>query len=327
MTPVAELDGGYGENNKFPYGSMRVYYQVGDDMNMSNIANAARQGRTFITSGPIVFAEIDGKYKVGDVVPADGKQHTLSLDAYASGDIDDYLSYIIIFRNGKIHKLWDVRDEKPRHIKKNLDVRESEQAWYVIKVYGRDAWENPEYLDVLAVCEQIQNGLFKGEVKKENSNCMTSPFYFRETTRDPAALQSIVNLTLLDSATKQLVKNAEIDVLLYGESLDKLTVSGGQVSFKMPVNAMLKISAEGLPTIRRGLYLDFPPHQQLIETFASGRWLEQNNWSQNLNPGQAPWEAFRFEETREILSKVDWIIEMKSNERDDLWDDFERIFE
>ncbi|RQW02237.1 hypothetical protein EH222_13940, partial [candidate division KSB1 bacterium] len=31
LTPLAELDGGYGENNKFPYGLYRVYYQVGDD--------------------------------------------------------------------------------------------------------------------------------------------------------------------------------------------------------------------------------------------------------------------------------------------------------
>jgi len=328
LTPLAELDGGYGENNKFPYGSMRVYYQVGEHMSMSNIAEAVRKGRTFVTSGPIVFADMDGQYQVGDVVPADGMKHKLYIDAYASGEIDDYLSYVIVFRNGKIHKLWDLRDEKPRHVEKNLEIIESKQAWYAIKAYGRDAWEDPKNLDVMAVCEEIQTGTFKGEIRKENSNCMTSPFYFRsESMSDPAPLESNVTLTLKHPKTKLLVKKARIDVLLNGNKINELDVTNGQVSFKMPVNAILKISSPGLPTIRRGLYLDYPPHQKMIETFASGRWLDQSNWKKLLSPGQVPWEAFQFEKARSVLSNVDWILEMKPNERDELWEEFERLFE
>ena len=328
MTPLAELDGGYGENNKFPYGSMRVYYQVGDKMSMANVAEALRKGRTFITSGPIVFADLDDKYTAGDVIPADGKKHTLNIDAYASGEQDDYLSYIVVFRKGKIHKLWDVREEKSRHIKKELEITETEQAWYVIKGYGRDAWQNPDNLDVMAVCRQIQEGTFKGEVRRENSNCMTSPFYFRpKSLSDPAPLQSDVSLTLVHPETLLPIKSATIDLLLNGRKIERLDVKNGKISFKMPVNAMLKISSEDLPTIRRGLYLDYPPHQKLIETFASGRWLDQNNWKEILSPGQVPWEAFQFEKTRETLSHVDWTIEMEANERDGLWEDFETLFE
>jgi hypothetical protein len=39
-----------------------------------------------------------------------------------------------------------------------------------------------------------------------------------------------------------------------------------------------------------------------------------------------PWEAFQFEKAREILSDVDWSIEVKPNERDGLWEKFEMLF-
>ncbi|NQT27504.1 hypothetical protein HQ585_19275 [candidate division KSB1 bacterium] len=181
--------------------------------------------------------------------------------------------------------------------------------------------------EVMAVCEQIQTGEFKGEVRKENSNCMTSPFYFRpKAVQDPPCLEANVMLTLVDPETKRKVKYAKIEILLYGGKIKELDVTQGQVSFNMPVNAMLKISSPGLPKIHRSLYLDYPPHQQLIETFASGRWLEQNNWKEFMNPGQVPWEAFAFEETEEVLSNVNWTIEIQENKRDALWKEFESLF-
>ena len=237
------------------------------------------------------------------------------------------MTYIIVFRNGKIKKLWDIRDKKPRHVKKSLDIKEPNRAWYVIKVYGSDAPKNPENLDVMAVCERIGDGTFAGDIHSENSICLSSPFYFRpENTKDPEPLESAVKLTLIEPESNQRAKEATIDVLLYGKKIKKLNARDGRLSFRMPVNAMLKISAPGLPTIHRGLYLDYPPHRQLIETFANGRWLEHHSWKEKLGPGQVPWEAFQFEKTRAILSDVDWRIEMIPNERDSLWNDFEKIF-
>jgi hypothetical protein len=327
MTPVAELDGGYGKNNKFPYGSMRVYYQVGKEMTMEHIVDAFKRGRTFVTSGPIVFADVDNEYQIGDSVPADDTNHSLNIEAYASGDANDYLSYILVFRNGEIYKLWDLRPQRIRAWSKKLQIKESERSWYVIKAYGKNAWTNTKNLDVMAVCSQIQAGTFQGETGKENAICITSPFYFRPAgIDDPQPLRSRINLTLIHPETKKLVKKARIDIMLQGEKINEIETADGRASFAMPVNAILSISCEDLPTIRRGLYMDYRPHQELIETFANGQWLEQNNWKKNLSPGQVPWEAFRFERTREVLSNVDWTIEIKPNERDNLWQDFENLF-
>jgi hypothetical protein len=45
-----------------------------------------------------------------------------------------------------------------------------------------------------------------------------------------------------------------------------------------------------------------------------------------LTPGEVPWEAFHFEKTKQVLSNVNWNIEMSSNERDPLWKKFDGIF-
>jgi len=327
MTPLAELDGGYGPDNKFPYGTMRVYYQVGDTLSMDRLIQAVRQGRTFVTSGPLVFTDLDNKYRPGDELPANGAGHNLHIDAYASGDADDYLTWLVVFRNGQIHKLWDLRAEKPRHYVTELPVQESSHAWYVIKAYGRKSWELSENLDVMAVCRKIEQGVFNATDNNERDICLTSPYYFRPPgASEPAALESQVAITLLHPVTGQALPQGAIEVQLNGTVIGAHPLKNGKVSFSMPCNAILKISAPGLTPITRCLYLDYPPQQKLIETLANGSWLQQNNWQNTMHPGQVPWEAFHFDKTKEILTNVDWIIVMQPNERDALWKDFETLF-
>jgi len=327
MPAVAELDGGYGEGNKFPYGSMRVYYQVVDRMSPENVAAALKRGRTFVTSGPVIFTNIDGFLQLGDSIRAGGSGHTLHIDAYASGERNDYLSYVVVFRNGKIHHLWDLRKQKTRHVQKSLEFSETEEAWYVVKAYGKKAWKNPANLDVMELCGRIEDGVSVVETGGAFDICITSPFYFfTKDPADPPCLQSDVHLTLLHPETQEKIGKACIKIMLEGEATDSLYTEYGQARFTMPIHAMLVISAEGFPTIRRGLYLDYPPHQKIIETLANGSWLEKHDWKAKLSPGQVPWEAFQFDETKETLRNVEWTIEMRPNERDESWEDFEKLF-
>lgn len=87
----------------------------------------------------------------------------------------------------------------------------------------------------------------------------------------------------------------------------------------MPLGAVLRIEVPGHPRIYRSLYLDYAPHRAFIEELATGRWLDRDGWRAVLKPGQLPWEAFRFEETKALLADVDWVIELEENERDEAW--------
>jgi hypothetical protein len=316
MPAFSELDGGLGKDDKFYYGSMRTYFHVDGTFSIDKMVESARAGRSFLTSGPIVMANIDSRFEIGDVVPAGNKKHILKISAHASGEGDDYLSYVVVFRNGKIFKLWDVRQDKRRTFDASLPIIEKERSWYIVKVYGRHAWQDPGSLDVIAVCEGRQK---TEPINGEQDVAFTNPFYFRqEGQKDIEPLHSKVELTLSDSSNNSATIKGTIELLLAGKKIKTISVTHNNVSFEMPVNALLKIHIDGYPVLYRNLYVDYLPHRNLIEELSSGRWREKYA-SRKFVPGEVPWEAFNFDETKKILSDVKWTIPLKQNERDLLY--------
>ncbi|MEO6282496.1 MAG: hypothetical protein ABIN80_14285 [Dyadobacter sp.] len=331
IPPLAELDGGYPRDNKFYYGSLRTYFLTDPNVkvhSVDQIADAVKKGHTFVTSGPIIFADIDKTHQIGDVIPIDSNAHQLNIQVYASGEADDYLSYVVIFRNGKIYRLWDLRQKQPREFKETLEIKEDKHAWYLVKVYGKQAWKDTADLDVMQHCltlelaEEIQT--FPGG---KFSVAFTSPFYFRNRNEgQPKPLVSKTDLAILDPKTKKPIRNCRIDVFVAGEHIDSLMLNDGKGQFRIPINALLKISAVGHETITRSLYVDYPPYLKIIEKIANGKWMEENNWKKTLIKGDVPWSVFEFEKTKSILSNVKWEIKLEPNEREGLWEDFDKLF-
>jgi hypothetical protein len=269
MPAISELDGGLGQKDRFYYGSMRTYYHIEGDFKISSVADAVRRGETFVTSGPIVMANVDEKYKIGEIIRPSNSGHKMNIEAWASGDKNDYLSWVILFRNGEIHKLWDLRDEKVRHFDEAVKIKESEKAWYVIKAYGTKTWQDAAPLDVLNVSDQLFHAKITPEQKEQHDVCITSPFYFwPEGVNDPETLISDINLSLTSVDGKE-INNAEVEILINGASIKSIQVENGVANFQMPVHGMLKISS-GNKTIYRSLFMDFKPHRDLLEKLASG---------------------------------------------------------
>ena len=328
LAPVAELDGGFDAATRFYYGAMRTYVRAGRDRGMPGIVEAVRAGHTFVTSGPIVLASVDDRYQVGDVVPADGAPHLLRIQAFASGDRDDHLTYVILFRNGRIHRLWDVRESRPRSLEEAVSLRETASAWYAIKAYGRNSDRPPEALDVMAVCDAVARGRPGPALPKESDVCLTSPFYFRpEGVADPPPLRSHVRLTVLDPESGAPIGKGTVAVQLLGRTIATHELGEDALELTMPVNALLVLEAPGHPTLRRSLSLDYRPYRDLLERLATGRWLDAHGGRERWQPGQVPWEAFFLDEARAALADVEWTIRLEPNERDALWPRFERLFD
>jgi hypothetical protein len=94
----------------------------------------------------------------------------------------------------------------------------------------------------------------------------------------------------------------------------------------VPVGAVLVFEAAGRPTLRRTLYLDYPPARARLERLANGSWLSDFGGRDRLKPGQVPWSALGFAEARALLSDVVWTVVWQANERDPLWDAFDAAF-
>ena len=272
------------------------------------------------------MADADGKYAIGDIVPSDGKKHLINIHAYASGEKDDYLSYIIAYRNGKVFKIWDVRNKKIRKFREALPIIEKDKAWYIVKVYGKRAWKNTASLDVMRVCEKNKDDEIEYR-EGGNDVAFTNPFYFwRREDKDPETLESKIDLTLNAPPGKPQINDASIDILVAGKTINTIKLSDGKAKFSMPVNALLKVMVNGYPPLYRNLYLDYPPHQKLVEDLASGNWMNKYDSTKKFNSGEVPWQEFNFEKTKQILSDVKWNIELAPNERDSLWKDLDAVF-
>jgi hypothetical protein len=325
---VSELDGtGIGENEPFYYGSMRTYYHLKGEFSIKNVVEAVKRGETFVTSGPIIMANVDDNYKIGEIIRIDGLEHKLNINAYCSGDLEDYLSYVIVFRNGHIYKLWDIREQKPRVFKNSLAINEKDKAWYVVKVYGRKAWKKSDNIDVFKVCnnELTDDSLSSGG--DIHDVAITSPFYFWAAgVSDPEPMVSAINVTITDPVTGINIKDVKIDIINNGKISETISAKNGKATFTMQINCILKISAKGYPVIYRGLYLDYKPHMDLIENIASGKWMKSYYKNRNFVAGQIPWEAFNFDETKKVLSNVEWKIDLIENERDNSWSIFDGFF-
>jgi hypothetical protein len=324
MPAISELDGGYGQDNRFPYGLFRTYFFTEGKTDPNSVKHAVRKGRTFVTSGPVVFAEIDGKYRIGDTVPPGRGTRVLTIDAYASGDRFDRLSYIAVFRNSRLFKYWDLRNLRQRRFRTELALCETEKAWYVCKAYGGRTWSDPSNLDVVSVCKSIEDGTFDGG-GGERDVCITSPIYFSTDTILADRFQSHVSLALVDPSSGKRVHRGKVHVIATGEKVQTIQFTEGFAEFPMPVQSVLRIEAEGYPVLHRCLFFDYPLLCRKTEELANGDWRKKKAWDGRFQPGQVPWEAFGFEETKRMVSKVKWTIPLCANERENAWDRVEKI--
>lgn len=321
MPAFSELDGGYLPGFKYPFGLMRTYFKTDTAKEIiSSVVEATRKGRTFVTTGPVILADIDSKFQYGDIIEPDGKTHKLNISAYASGDAGDYLSYLLIFRNGKIWKQWDLRNKKSRDFKTGFDFTESEKSWYVIKAYGKKAWKDPKNLEV--------DGWFDNKLPAESSDrdiCMTSPFYFmKKDEAHPKTMESQVELTLSGNGGSA---NGHLNIIQLGKKTGQAPIKEGKASFKMPVNAVVEIVIPDMPVIHRSLVTDYRPYLQLIEPLANGDWQKNPEFSDKIASGYIPWKAFRYDELKNMLKTVRWEVDMGENARDRKRDAFEQLFQ
>ena len=134
-----------------------------------------------------------------------------------------------------------------------------------------------------------------------------------------------VSLTL-ELPDKKLVKTGTLEIYHLGKMIKTVPFKNGTARFAMPVNAIIKVIAEGQPVIRRGLYLDFEPHRKLMESLANGDWRDRAEFSGKVFPGYIPWKAFQLEETRNLLRQVSWRVTLEPNDRDKQWEKFEQLF-
>lgn len=115
-------------------GSARTYTYLPDGFSWPAVAQATAAGHTFVSTGPLVLAAMNGT-PPGSSLPAGEAPFELSIEAWSSGKDAGGLRAIDVIRNGQIFRHIALESAPVSHATK-LTFHEPESAWYCVRAFG-----------------------------------------------------------------------------------------------------------------------------------------------------------------------------------------------
>jgi len=300
LPACAETDGDL--HGAHHIGQILSYTQTSDHFySRRGIAEGIKNGRTLMTSGPFILFTCDnGHYRMGDEIPLDQPNHQLDVEAWSDPDPREYLSGLVIYRNGHLFTKKDLRDQKPRHMRFSIPVTEADgRAWYVVKAYGSTYPAEDCFLDVFAYAELCERELHS-EYQAIKQVALTNPIYFiPRGWIAPKPVQCQLHL--------ETIPGAHVVISRLGVVQEELTADPhGHVKAPVSPLADLTITANGIAPVTRSIFLDYAPVRRLVEYCYTGQWRAKTR--SGMLPGQVPWTGFAFDFLKASLQEIHWRI-------------------
>ena len=228
-------------------GITRVYTYLPDGFSLQGVTKATAAGRTFVTTGPLLLAALDGQ-PPGTQLEADGSPRNLEIEVWASGEDKDGLKKLEIVRNGIV---WKQLTLTGRYQRLQVPIQEHENAWYCARVYGQDERR-----------QRAISGAF---------------FLNRPGFRTPPPAVVKARVRIVDAVSgQQLSGVAEVVfhkgplVVDSGES----HVVKGEATLTIPGTARLRVSVPGYTPVTLSPFLDNPELVTLVTSLTADDLLE-----------------------------------------------------
>jgi hypothetical protein len=220
-------------------GATRTYSYVPEGFTLPAVTRATAAGRTFVTTGPILLASLDGQ-PPGAQIPADGKARDLDVEAWASGEARGDLEKLQLIRNGLVTKEIPVTG-RYHHVR--LPLQESSDAWYCVRAYGRD---------------------------DQRQRAITGAFYFRTPGFCPPSPLTInARIRVTDAVSGKALSGLAEEVYLRGPVMVKGPSSQpveAEATFTIPGTARIRVTAPGYQPMILSPFLDNPALVKLVTT-------------------------------------------------------------
>ena len=304
LTPVAETDGNVANGNMG--NSALTYAWTGKTkFNLKSLTENLLAGHTMLSGKAVMLLTVDGKLPPGSVLQADGKKHTINVEVYSEPPPDEIISYLVLYRNGKVAEILDFKEQKKRMIKHEFIVSDTETAWYVVKSYGKVFPENEMQFDVLAYAEHCLNNP-DNDYASNTGVSFTAPVFFNSSGWEPPKpIISSIHGKILDQ-DGQPMKKLLVGIWNIDEKLAELTTNDqGEFEIQAPATIDIRFTMPDGNKEQQWLFYEYPPLLDLIEDTYTVSWA---NKYPGLKGGQMPWEAFHYNEILEVLKEIHWTI-------------------
>lgn len=229
-------------------GAARTYTFLPDGFTWDGLARATAAGRTFVTTGPLLLASLDGE-PPGTVRPADGQPRTLRIEAWAAGQETDGLRAVEILRNGVVAQQIDLKPAAV-YVQTNLVLREMETAWYCARATGDSA----------------------------GRRASTGAFFFDRTPHVPRAPASAqVRVRVVDASSGAPLP-ATLTEIAYRATLPQPgrqhRTEGGAAVVTIPATVRLRAGAPGYASLVLSPLFDFAPLREAVTRLEAGDLLD-----------------------------------------------------
>ncbi len=229
-------------------GATRTYTYLPGSFTLPAVARATAAGGTFVTTGPIVLASLDGQ-PPGAQIPADGTTRSLDVEVWASCEARGDLEKIELIRNGVVAKEIPVAG---RYYRVRLPVQERSDAWYCLRAYGRG---------------------------DKRQRAITGAFYFRTAGfRPPLPLTTKARVRLTDAVSGRTLSGLAEEVYQRGPITVKGVLSqpvDGEATLTVPGTARIRVTTPGYQPMILSPFLDNPELVKLVTTLNADDLL---NW-------------------------------------------------
>ena len=213
-------------------GAVRMYTRVDGAPDLAKLTAAMKARQSFVTSGPLLTLEVGGLGS-GHVLEPAARARKTRIRAWA-----DRLSRVELVRNGSIVRKFDVPAESDE-FSVELDLKETERAWYIARCYGSD----------------------------ESQVAITNPVWFEPAGwQAPTSTPARVTAVVLDSRTGEALDGKVEIVHMVGKEpvIESETgLHGGTASFSAPGTSRVSVRVPGYKPAMQSIFLDYAPLREM----------------------------------------------------------------
>jgi hypothetical protein len=300
LTPVAETDGNVASGS---LGSSALTYAWTGKrkFDMQSLTGNLLAGHTSLSGKAVMLLTVDGKLPPGSVLPADGKKHIIYVEVFSEPATDEYISCLVLYRNGRVAEKLDFRDQKKRMIKHKFVVSDTETTWYVVKSYGKIFPEDELQFDVMAYAQKC---LYNpdNDYARNTGISFTAPVFFNSPGwTSPKPIISSIQGKILDQNGGPL-KKLSIEIWNTDKKFAELiTDDQGDFEIQAPATIDIRFTLPDGSKEQQWLFYEYPPLLNLIEDTYTISWVKKYP---GLKAGQMPWEAFHYNEILGVLKEI-----------------------
>jgi hypothetical protein len=230
-------------------GKVRVYTHTSCPFSIAGLAAALKAGRNFVTSGPLIAFEMEGRHP-GHVFAKEGATAKASVRLRAWAAPLSTLSEIELIRDGVTIRRIAALDS---YFESTFDLPlEGDRGWLIVRCFGRD---------------------------RDNEVAISNPFYWAPPgwqTPGPVAAQVMLAVTGPDRRPLSGECTVFERIGLAERARATHRIIEGKARFPAPATARVRIDVPGFAPADRSLFLDTP---QLLEPTLNMRPEQLLSWS------------------------------------------------